>query len=223
MKLRVSVLSMMLVLSSTLAAFGQEPEEAIAEEGTVDAEATDTDAEAPPVEEPAEVATVEEPTTLAPSGGSASGADGPRFRFGIAGGAGPMLGDNWGTVYGGLDMRFGAQVSDLLGIYLQPQLGFYEGQTPSGNGFGGIVGFSGGVDVTLIDRFFVGAGAGVAILQNPVGPELHFRVGGYPLVSRSSEKVRRKGLMLGMDFRLHFPSGYAMAIAPTFNIGYEAF
>lgn len=223
MKLRVSVLSMMLVLSSTLAAFGQEPEEAVAEDGAVDAEATDADAEAPPVEEPAEVATVEQPTTLAPAGSSASGADGPRFRFGIAAGAGPMLGENWSTVYGGLDMRFGAQVNDLLGIYLQPHLGFYDGQTPSGNGFGGIVGFSGGADVTLMDRFFVGAGVGVDVIQNPVGPELHFRLGGYPIVSRSHEKVRRKGMMLGVDFRLYFPSGYAMAIAPTFNLGYEAF
>jgi len=33
--------------------------------------------------------------------------------------------------------------------------------------------------VTLIDQVFVGAGGGFGIVNNPSGPVLHFRAGGY--------------------------------------------
>lgn len=186
-------------------------EEAAPEEAAVDAEA------APAVEEAAAPAATPpgKPT-------SAAGADGARFRFGISGGAGFLSGPVVGTgFYGGGDLRLGVQVNDLIGVYAQPQLGYYgASNSPIG---GGLLGASALVEVTVFDRGFVGAGAGYGIINSPSGPEVHFRLGGYPLVTRSDEKVRRKGLSLAVDFRLFFVQGYDMFVSPTFNVGYEAF
>lgn len=160
------------------------------------------------------------------AGGGAT--DGPRFRFGVSGGAGPLFfsagGQSVSPFYGGVDLRLGAQINELVAVYAQPQLGYYGGGGLAGGG--GIAGVSVLADFTLSDRFFVGGGGGFAMLQNPTGPELHFRGGFYPLMSRVEGKARRKGLMLGVDFRVHFVSqngASGTGVAPTFSIGYEAF
>jgi hypothetical protein len=157
--------------------------------------------------------------------------DGARFRFGVAGGLGFLSGAGYSFTYTGVDLRFGVQLSDMIAVYAQPQIGGYwtkpesvniDGTSIPVSTGGGLMGASVLADVTLIDRFFVGGGLGYGILNNPGGPELHFRAGGYPLMGRNKEKARRKGLMLGVDFRLHFLKG-ATFVAPTFNIGYDAF
>jgi hypothetical protein len=154
---------------------------------------------------------------------SEAGEDGGRFRFGVAAGAGSLSADNIDMTYYGVDLRFGWQVNDALGVVATPQLGYYKLDGASALfGSGGLIGTSVDADYTLFDRLFVGAGLGYAILNNPSGTELHLRAGGYPLVSRSDEKIRRKGLMLGIDFRVHFVEGYTF-VAPTFNLGYESF
>ncbi len=155
-------------------AFAQEAEAPEAETAeATEAEATERggNVEETPVEE---AAVEEEATTTvapAPTGKptSASGADGPRFRFGISAGGGFLAGPVSGG-YGGGDLRLGVQVNDLVAVYAQPQLGYY-GADGSSIG-GGLLGATAIVDVTLIDRFFVGAGGGYAILINPSGPEL---------------------------------------------------
>jgi hypothetical protein len=150
-------------------------------------------------------------------------ADDGRFRFGVAGGAGLMSWDGPTFWYGGVDLRFGYQINDMIGVYAQPQLGIYGGDAGAGLvGTGGLIGTSAVVDFTFVDQVFVGGGLGYAILNNPSGVEIHLRAGGYPLYSDSKEKARRKGLMLGADLRLHFVEGYTF-VAPTFNIGYEAY
>ena len=164
-----------------------------------------------------EVSETTESGTTAP----APAASGMRFRFGVSGGAGPLLSSFPTFIYGGADLRFGLQVNDLLGIYVQPQLGFYGGGVGGFAAFGGLIGGSLVGEVTLLDRLFAGAGLGYGILNNPSGLELHFRAGAYPAMSKS-ETGRRKGLMLGVDFRVHLLDG-ATFIAPTFCIGYESF
>jgi hypothetical protein len=194
-----------LSLSTSALAFAQESAEAAA----------------PAAAEPAAVApAAAEPAAPAPA---AANLDGGRFRFGVAGGAGLLSGADLSLWYGGVDLRFGYQVNDMIGIYAQPQLGVYGGDAGYGAiGTGGLIGTSAVVDFTFADQFFVGGGLGYAILNNPSGMELHLRAGGYPLYSDSSEKARRKGLMLGADLRLHFVEGYTF-VAPTVNIGYEAY
>ena len=71
--------------------------------------------------------------------------------------------------------------------------------------------------------FFVGAGLGYTVYNNPAGVTPILRVGGYPLMSRSEQKARRKGLMLGVDLRFTSLEGLKTIVMPTFNLGYEAF
>lgn len=204
------------VLMSSSVAFGQET---MAEEAPV----PEPTAEAAPAEEPAPApAAAEEAPAEAKGETSADGADGTRFRFGVAAGLGMMFSSVPTFTYSGVDLRFGAQINDMIAVYAVPQLGYYFTGAEGTFGAGGLAGVSAIVDFTFIDRVFVGGGAGFGVLNNPSGPELHFRAGGYPLMSKSSEKVRRKGLMLGMDLRVHFLEGLTV-VAPTLNIGYDAF
>lgn len=154
---------------------------------------------------------------------SEDGGDGGRFRFGVAGGIGRLTTEGVGFDYYGVDLRFGWQANDALAIYAQPQLGYYQLDGMSGLfGSGGLLGSSVVADYTLFDYFFVGGGVGYAVLNSPSGAELHLRAGGYPLMFRSDTKVRRRGLMVGVDLRVHFVEGYTF-VAPTLNAGYDAF
>lgn len=164
---------------------------------------------------------VDEPTP-APAEAASRGGDGTRFRFGVSGGGGLLLWDGPALKYGGVDLRLGLQINELIGIYVQPQLGFYAGEFGGVTGVGGLLGGSILADFTFADRLFAAAGAGFALLNNPSGPEIHLRAGGYPLASSGGENGRRKGLMLGVDVRMHFVSGSTF-FAPTLCIGYESF
>ncbi len=156
--------------------------------------------------------------------------DHPRFRGGISAGGGLMFftaASSFGNAsatfgIGGLDGRLGVQINDLIGVYVQPQVGVYGASA----GVGGLAGGAALIDFTFIDRLFVGVGGGGVILNSPGAGEVILRVGGYPAMGFGADKVRRKGLMLGIDMRIFIaPSGGATLVAPspTFNIGYEAF
>ena len=167
----------------------------------------------------------------APAAADANGgvADGVRFRFGVGGGIGFFSAanevgtDKVSCTYYGADLRLGAQVNNLIGVYAQPTLGYYSVNGSGGLGAGGLVGFSVVADATFIDRLFVGAGLGYTVYNNPGGITPILRVGGYPLMSRSEQKARRKGLMVGADLRFTSLDGLKTIVMPTFNVGYEAF
>jgi hypothetical protein len=181
-------------------------------------------AEAPPPATPA-------PAAPAAAGGDTSGAppDGFRFRFGVAGGVGFFTAEDEAGIaevsctYYGFDLRLGAQINDLIGVYAQPTLGYYSADGSGGLAAGGLLGMAVVADVTLIDRFFAGAGLGYTVYNNPAGLTPILRFGGYPLMGRSEQKARRKGLMLGVDLRFTSLEGLKTIFMPTFNIGYEAF
>ena len=182
---------------------------------------------------PAEAATsaTPAPAAAAPAGGDTSSAvaDGVRFRFGVAAGIGFFTAATEGgdaevsCTYYGADLRLGAQINDLFGVYAQPTLGYYSADGSGGLAAGGLLGMAVVADVTIIDRFFAGAGLGYTVYNNPAGVTPILRVGGYPLMSRSDQKARRKGLMLGMDLRFTSLEGLKTIVMPTFNLGYEAF
>lgn len=172
------------------------------------------------------------PQPAAPQGQPAADehADHGRFRFGIN----PTLGLETvsasgtsisGTMYG-LDLRMGWQVNNLFAVYAHPHLSFGElGTTGGGVPISGFTGtFIGTVmaEATLIDRLFVGAGAGYGVLNNPSGVAIEGRLGGYPLMGRGPDGVRRKGLMIGGDVRAVFVDG-ATGTLLMGCIGYEAF
>jgi len=160
---------------------------------------------------------------------SADGADGLRFRFGVSGGYGFFTAKSevgsaeLSCTYYGMDLRFGAQINDLIGVYAQPTLGYYSADGTGPLAVGGLLGMAAGADVTFLDRFFAGAGIGYTVYNNPSGVSPLLRVGAYPLVSRNSEAIRRRGLMVNIDLRFTKLEGLKTIVMPTFNIGYEAF
>jgi hypothetical protein len=167
----------------------------------------------------------------APAAAAANGGvmDGTRFRFGVNGGVGffsvasEASSQKASCTYYGTDLRFGAQINNLIGVYAQPTLGYYSVNGSGGLAAGGLMGFSVIADATFIDRLFVGAGLGYTVYNSPGGMTPILRVGGYPLMSRSDEKARRKGLMVGADLRFTSLDGLKTIVMPTFNVGYEAF
>ncbi len=192
----------------------------------------DSGATAAPAAEETAPAGAAAPATPTPAPAAAAGGtvvDGPRFRFGVSGGAGfftakSELGDaKVSCTYFGTDLRLGAQINDLIGVYAQPTLGYYSTSTDVGLAAGGLVGLSVVADATFLDRFFVGAGVGYTVYNSPGGISPILRLGGYPLMVRSEGKARRKGLMLGVDLRFTGLDGLKTIVMPTFNVGYEAF
>ena len=187
-----------------------------------------TTGEAPGAEQAAAPAATPAPaaaTTAADTKGAV--ADGARFRFGVAAGGGFFTAatesgsDKASFTYFGTDLRFGLQVNDLIGVYAQPTLGYYTGSGVFAKG--GLLGLAAAADVTFLDRFFVGAGLGYTVYNSPAGLTPLVRLGGYPLMVRSDQKARRKGLMVGMDLRFTSLEGLKTIVMPTFNVGYEAF
>ncbi|MBW1809873.1 MAG: hypothetical protein JRJ87_16880 [Deltaproteobacteria bacterium] len=157
---------------------------------------------------------------------SAWAQDGARFRWGISLGGGLEKVSVFSGPMGGVDCRLGVQLNDMWAVYAQSHLSV--GQLSTGEGSLGLAGFTGTFgaaalgEVTLIDRFFAAAGVGYGVLNNPSGFMVQARLGGYPLMGRGGDGGRRKGLMLGVDFRTIFVEGYT-AILVFGMIGYEAF
>jgi hypothetical protein len=224
----VEGLAIAAVLTGSALAHAQEAEPEATDTPPAATEATPAVAATPATPAPAPAPA---PTAAAPAAGDANNAlvDGVRFRFGIAVGLGFFTAESEvGTAevsckyYGG-DLRLGAQINDLIGVYAQPTLGYYTADIPGVLAVGGLLGLAVVADVTLIDRFFVGAGVGYTIYNNPAGVSPILRVGGYPLMGRTAQKAGRKGLMLGADLRFTSLEGLKTIVMPTFNLGYEAF
>jgi hypothetical protein len=148
--------------------------------------------------------------------------DGVRFRGGVALTGGGLFVDGYALGLGGIDGRIGVQINNLIGVYAQPYLTFGGGQVAGATGVTGTVGSDVIVDFTFLDQIFVGAGAGAGIIGSLVAEQAHLRVGGYPVVARGLNGIRRKGLMIGADLSVHFTSG-AVIMQPMVSIGYEAF
>ena len=128
---------------------------------------------------------------------------------------------------GGIDAHFGTQISDTIGVYVPLHLSL--GVFPSLGTVAGIpAGLTGTfaatvvVDATFADVFFVGGGAGLGILNNPIGPAVHLRTGGYPLSGRAEGTNRRKGLAIALDLRLIFAKGIT-GTYPALSVGYASF
>jgi hypothetical protein len=149
--------------------------------------------------------------------------DGVRLRAGVSATAGTMLISDYSGFLAGVDGRLGVQINDLIGVYAMPHLSFGPISV------GGLASIPIGVfsttalaEATLIDQIFVGAGGGFGIVNNPSGPVVHVRAGGYPLMGHGENGIRRKGLMLGADMRLYFISGFTV-MQVMGGVGYEAF
>jgi len=147
--------------------------------------------------------------------------DEARFRGGISGGGGALIFSGNAAGLGGLDGRIGAQIIDLVGLYVQPHVALGAGSGVFAGSLGGTL----VIDFTFIDHIFVGVGGGGGLVQfggTEAAGMLHFRAGGYPVVGFGEDGIRRKGLMLGADVIVHFAAGQVLP-SPMVSIGYEAF
>jgi hypothetical protein len=184
-------------------------------------------AEAPAADPPAAKADAPAKAKQPTPAPEAADEDGVRFRGGISGGGGAeVVLDCCTAGMGGIDGRLGVQVMDLLGIYAQLHGSLGSFGEIAGSALFGLTGTASATvlaDFTFIDQIFVGAGAGYGVLNNPHGPVVHIRAGGYPYMDFGEDGVRRKGLMLGVDLRVFITTGDLIAVYPMAQIGYEAF
>jgi hypothetical protein len=161
-----------------------------------------------------------------------------RFRWGISGYGGPLMGGLSGGA-GGIDARFGAQISRMFGVYGQPVLLVGAGADASVNGASasGIALYGVGAlgEVNLSDLFYVAAGPEVLLggmgsasagttgssASASTGPYLSMtaRAG---LALGSMKPNRRKAFTIGLDFRTVLNSGDPV-IVPCLGLGYDAF
>lgn len=177
---------------------------------------------------PAEVGPAEVgPTQVRPvAARPVTASDGVRFRGAIAAAGGGEFVSDFAFGMGGLEGRVGVQINNLIGIYVQPSLSFGTGSYAGRTTFTGTAVMSALIDFTIADHFFVAAGGGVGILNNPIGPEIHLRVGGYPAVAIGEDGFSRQGLMLGVDARLFIleSGGQTLPVMQLMgSIGYEVF
>jgi hypothetical protein len=148
--------------------------------------------------------------------------DGPRFRGGVSVGGGGLFISGYTFGMGGVDGRLGVQINNLIGVYAQPYLSGGGGSISGATGATGTAGVNLLVDFTFIDQIFVGAGGGGGLVGDAAAGQLHLRFGGYPLMKRGDNGIRRKGLMIGADLSVHFVDGLKL-MQPMFSIGYEAY
>lgn len=148
--------------------------------------------------------------------------DGVRFRGGVALAGGGLFIAGYGLGLGGVDGRLGVQINNMIGVYAQPYITFGGGKIAGTPGVTGTAGSNVLVDFTFKDQIFVGAGGGGGLIGGLTAGQAHLRLGGYPVVERGLNGIRRKGLMLGLDLGLHFGSGFTL-LQPMLSVGYEAF
>lgn len=161
-----------------------------------------------------------------------------RFRWGISGAGGPLMGGYSGGA-GGITTRFGYQVDSLLGFYGEPLLLVGAGasadvQGASATGIA-LYGLGAMADITLGDFFYLAAGpevllgamgevqagaAGTGSVEAATGP--FFSLGtraGFAL--GSVQPNCRSAFTIGLDMHVVFAS--EVAIMPLIALGYEAF
>jgi hypothetical protein len=161
-----------------------------------------------------------------------------RFRWGIAANGGPMMGTYSGGA-GGIDARFGMQMSSMLGLYAQPLLLVGAGASADAAGASAtglaLYGVGAMVDATLADLFYVAGGpevllggVGTAAATNAgsssasASSGAFFSVAGRAgLAFGSKRPERRKAFTLGLDMHMLFAGG--ATFLPMVALGYEAF
>lgn len=161
-----------------------------------------------------------------------------RFRWGIAANGGPMMGAYSGGA-GGLDARFGMQLSSLLGLYAQPRLMVGAGASADASGASAtglaLYGMGAMVDATLADMFYVAGGpellfggVGSASANNTGASSASASSGAFfSMAGRagvafgSTRPERRKAFTLGLDMHVLFAGG--ATFLPMVALGYESF
>ncbi len=217
----------MLMTIGSMIANAQDETTPAADPAAPPAEAAPTDAAAPP-QAPAPLlsATPEEELKM------------PRFRWGISGAGGPLIGGVRGGA-GTLTLRLGAQILEMLGVYAQPILLAGAGAAADNDSAAvqGLALYGVGVlaEVDLINLIFIGLGpeimwGGIAEASSSatsssasgsVGPffALAARIG---VALGSKTPKRRSCFTIGIDMQLVIHNGNA-TFMPMLALGYDRF
>lgn len=170
---------------------------------------------------------------------AAAPADGKtRFRWGISGFYGRYFYSGQNGGFGGVDLRFGAQINNHLGIYGMPILGLGFGASASKNGASvsalALYGVGAVADYTVDNMFFFGGGP--ELLAGGGGSESVTTTSGkasanagafFSLVARagialgSVKPNRRKAFTASIDFHAVFMNKPTMI--PMLTLGYDSF
>lgn len=160
-----------------------------------------------------------------------------RFRWGISGAGGPLMGGYSGGA-GGITTRFGWQLDSMLGFYGEPLLLLGAGASADIEGASAtgiaLYGLGAMADITLGDFFYIAAGPEVllgaigeasaggmtASAEAATGPffSLATRAG---FALGSVRPNRRSAFTIGLD--MHVVLAEEVAIMPLIALGYEAF
>jgi hypothetical protein len=177
--------------------------------------------------------------------------DGGRLRYGVALEGGGLFAPrvvDLGTI--GLQGQLGVQFDHLLAVYAAPNIDFVSGWRQEGVQMGGAL----MVDFTLLHVFTVGIGPDIAGFVASGGGETsggilygaRLHLGVNPIVMIDRDGIRRRGLTIGLDFRLVTGGGAGvvrsmppegidpilasrraatadLVASPTITIGYQAF
>ena len=173
-----------------------------------------------------------------PAGPASESASESRFRWGISAAGGPMMGAYSGGA-GGIDARFGMQLSNMFGLYAQPVFMAGAGASANANGASatGVALYGAGVmaDATFADMFYVAGGpellaggvgtaaatsGGASSASATTGP--FFSLAGRAGLALGSYRAdRRRAFTLGLDMHVVFAGG--AAVLPMLALGYEAY
>lgn len=176
----------------------------------------------------------------------ARGEDEMRFRWGISGFGGRYFVNETGGGIGGLDLRLGAQINRMIGVYGSPILLIGGGATASAGpnsastdvSLVALYGVGALVDFTFSDMFFVaigpellrGAAAQAATKADSTNTStsasaesgtffgIEARAG---LALGSMKPNRRKAFTIGVDLHTIFTE--KMTVVPLLALGYDAF
>lgn len=149
---------------------------------------------------------------------------------------GPLAGSVSGGV-GGLDLRFGAQINNMLGVYGQPVLLLGAGASSSASGVDATAFAMYGVgvlgDITLADFIYLAAGpelarAALAEAKTSTGTARAFSGAYLSIATRAGLALgsvrpnKRKAFIIGLDMRVMFTPGDPL-LTPCLALGYESF
>ncbi len=141
---------------------------------------------------------------------------------------------------GGIDARFGAQITNLLGVYAQPVLLLGAGAEASANNVSAsgiaLYGFGALGEVSLANLVYLGAGPeilfggmGSSSVSTSAGGAASGSTGPYLSITGragfafgSMKPNRRKAFTIGLDFRMVLNPGDPV-IVPCLGLGYDAF
>lgn len=196
------------------------------------AEETDEASEATPAEDVAVLPPA--PDVLPLEEGEEEDGHYPRFRWGIHGFGGPMLGGVRGGA-GGMDARFGVQIKNFVGVYAQPIMIVGAGASADVDNVSATGLFLGGVGVLaefdFLDMIYVGLGpelmgGGVGEVDESsasasTGP--YFSIATRAGLAFGSKKPERNSMFsFGLNMHVVFYDN-GVAVFPMISLGYDRF